>query len=93
MLSSTGRFQTENAQKYLTQLAKHFGHKLDVKEEGNTAHFPLPVGPATGVAHPDALVFDVTAEDEEGLVRAKAIVDNHLERFAFREEFKGMDWS
>ena len=39
------------------------------------------------------LAITVTAPDDEGLTRAKFIVDKHLERFAFREGFTAMDWT
>lgn len=92
-LTGTGRFATAHASRYLQQLCKHFAHKVEVSYDAQEGHAAFPTGPATLSATPDELVVRVTAEDAEGLERARRIVDSHLERFAFREEFKQMDWS
>ena len=31
-------------------------------------------------------------DDQDGLTRARHVIDDHLKRFAFREDFAGMDW-
>ncbi|MBS8227734.1 DUF2218 domain-containing protein [Vannielia litorea] len=91
-LHDTGRFATPHASKYLQQLCKHFGHKIEVRFDETSGECALPPGPATLKAEPEALVVDVTAPDEEGLTRARAVIDNHLVRFAFREGFETMTW-
>ncbi|MBY6048795.1 DUF2218 domain-containing protein [Vannielia litorea] len=91
-LHDTGRFATQSASKYLQQLCKHFGHKIDVRYDASSGECALPVGPAKLRAEDDALVVEVTAPSEEGLTRARAVIDNHLVRFAFRENFETMDW-
>ena len=93
MLSSTARFQTANGSKYLTQLCKHFGHKVDVTYDETTGHAALPPGPATLSADTQSLTVTVTAEAEDGMTRAKFIVEDHLKRFAFREGFDHLSWS
>jgi len=92
MLTSTGRFETRNGSKYLQQLGKHFGHKIEVTFDDKTGEFALPPGPATLTADDTGLSAQISAQDDEGLKVAKHIIDNHLERFAFREEFRDMNW-
>ncbi|SIN80516.1 DUF2218 domain-containing protein [Vannielia litorea] len=91
-LHDTGRFATRSASKYMQQLCKHFAHKIDVRYDATSAEAALPPGPATMRAEPEELVIEITAPDEEGLTRARAVIDNHLVRFAFRENFETMDW-
>ncbi|MFY0634113.1 MAG: DUF2218 domain-containing protein [Vannielia sp.] len=91
-LHDTGRFSTKLASKYLQQLCKHFAHKIEVRFDEISGEAALPVGPAVLKAEPDALVVTISAADEEGLQRARGAIDNHLVRFAFRENFEKMDW-
>lgn len=91
-LHDTGRFATGSASKYLQQLCKHFAHKIEVRYDATSGEAALPPGPATLTAEPDELVIRITAPDEAGLVRARAVIDDHLARFAFRENFEQMSW-
>lgn len=92
MLKSVGSFETPNASKYLQQLCKHFAHKIEVDYNETYGECAFPTGAATLRADQDRLLATVTAETEEMLTRAKFIVDKHLQRFAFREEFEQMQW-
>lgn len=91
-ITSTGRFETAQGSKYLQQLCKHFAHKVAVEYDAKQGWADLPPGRAELKVEDDALVVMVQASDTQGLSVAKYIIDKHLERFAFREEFKQMDW-
>ncbi|WP_424985218.1 DUF2218 domain-containing protein [Microbulbifer sp. S227A] len=93
MLSSQGHFETSNGSKYLQQLCKHFAHKVAVEYDDRSGHADLPPGRATLVADDHGLKIVITAEDEKGLGVARYIVEDHLKRFAFREEFSAMNWT
>lgn len=90
---SHGRFETPNASRYLQQLCKHFAHKTEVAFDETRGTAKLPGGPAILSAADDALIVTLEAADAEGLAKSKYVIDSHLERFAFREDFKGMVWS
>ncbi len=87
-----GRFETPNGSKYLQQLCKHFGHKVEVTYDSLSGTVALPIGPLHLTATDDALLVTIQAEEGDDLARAHHIVDDHLKRFAFREEFDGFDW-
>jgi hypothetical protein len=87
-----GMFKTEHATKYIQQLCKHFAHKVQVEFTETNGLAELPPGPARMMALKDALRIEINGEDAAGLERARYIIDSHLERFAFREDFKTMDW-
>ena len=91
-VSASAFVKTENASKYLQQLCKHFAHKVEVDYDETQARAALPVGPATMNADDSVLRVNITAEDEEGLARARHIIDDHLRRFAHRENFEHMTW-
>ena len=88
-----GRFRTPHASRYLQQLCKHFAHKVEASFDATSGVIALPSGPVRLTAQEGELVATVTAPDAEGLARSRGIIDRHLERFAFREDFRRMDWS
>lgn len=92
MMTDQGRFETPNAEKYLQQLCKHFAHKVAVTHDAACGTVALGMGPATLRASDSALTAEVTAPDAADLDHARRIIDSHLARFAFRENFEAMNW-
>lgn len=90
---TTGQFVTPNASKYLQQLCKHFAHKAEVSYDHEFGEIVLPYGRVTLHANSDALTADISVEAEDMIERGRMFIDSHLERFAFREEFKTMNWN
>lgn len=88
----TGRFSTPSAEKYLTQLCKHFGHKVPAQIEGNEGRVTFAHGQARLTANEAELTAMLSGPDNRALMTMRGIIDDHLKRFAFREEFTGMDW-
>lgn len=88
-----GVFPTAKASRYLQQLCKHFAHKVDVTYDERHGVVTLPIASAHLRAADTELVIELRADDEAALERGRGVIDSHLERFAFREEFKHMDWS
>lgn len=93
MTNLNGTFDTPNAPKYLQQLCKHFGHKVEAQHDDTTGTVALGVGLTSMQADGERLTIDVALNDVEEAETAKHIIDAHLKRFAFREEFDAMDWS
>ncbi|WP_298493606.1 DUF2218 domain-containing protein [uncultured Maritimibacter sp.] len=86
-------WDTPKASQYLQQLCKHFAHKIDVSFTPEEGRIDFPFGPVNLKASDAGLWIEVNAADAEGLERAKDVVDRHLERFAFRDDFKHMPWA
>lgn len=78
-------FKTEQAQRYLGTLCKHFGHKVPVELDGNTGRIDLPFGQCELAANNNALDMKVSADTKADLDKLAQIIASHLERFAFRE--------
>ncbi|QDC08578.1 DUF2218 domain-containing protein [Oceanicola sp. D3] len=92
-LHDTGTFSTPHGSKYLQQLCKHFAHKIETRFDDTSGECALSPGPATLSADETGLTVHITAPDEEGLAVSRSIIDKHLIRFAFREDFQNMSWA
>lgn len=93
MLTATGTYTTENASKYLVQLCKHFAHKIEVDYDNTSGSCSFPMGTATMQADETLLTVNIKVSDNEALKQVKHVIDIHLVKFAFREDFQNMDWS
>ena len=85
--------QTEKASRYLQQLCKHFAHKVEVEFTPEQGLAKLPGGDAHMQAGAETLSIRIEADSPEGLARAKYIVEDHLLRFAFRENLGPLTWT
>lgn len=85
MLASIATTQTPQAARHLTQLCKHFQHRLPVTLEERQGHIAFGMGTCDLQADDDTLTMRVSAPDEPTLRRLEDVVTRHLARFAFRE--------
>lgn len=90
--TATGRFDTPNGSKYLQQLCKHFAHKVPASHTDTEGRVEFSIGLAEMRADETGLTVTVTGDSDENLGHLKEVIDSHLKRFAFREEFSTMDW-
>ncbi len=89
----TWRFApTASASRYLQQLAKHWAHKLDVTfdTERATIGFPNGAVAALGAGETTLAIRLTVAGDDAG--RMRKVIEEHLDRFAFREAPLAYDW-
>lgn len=93
MPATSGIFRTENGSKYLQQLCKHFGHKLPSECTAEQGHIDFGFGRVNLTADAEALNVQIDLVDDTPPETAQNVIDRHLERFAFREQFKAMDWT
>ncbi|WP_299354466.1 DUF2218 domain-containing protein [uncultured Shimia sp.] len=84
---------TENANRYLQQLCKHWSHKAQAKFSPEAGEIAFESGNTLSmVAHTNHLELQVHVPDEADLKRFQEVVDAHLKRFAFREDLQ-IIWS
>lgn len=88
----TGQIATPNARKYMTQLCKHFGHKVPAEIDGDQGLVRFAMGDARLVASDDGLTATLTADNADAIAKLQSVIDDHLKRFAFREEIEGLTW-
>lgn len=91
-MNASTYFKTENAERYLGTLCKHFGHKVPVTHETGSGRIELPCGQCTLNADAAGLSLTATAPDKAQLDKTIEVISSHLERFAFREN-PTLDWS
>jgi hypothetical protein len=72
----------QTPRRYLSQLCKHFEHKMPVTLDVDSGSIRLPMGACVLRAAPDRLVMRVSGQD---LGRLEDVVARHLRRFAFRD--------
>jgi hypothetical protein len=90
-MDSVATVNTPLASRYLTQLCKHFEHKLPVTHGDGQGRIPFSAGECLLFSKDGVLTLTVNATDEAGLAQLENVVERHLVRFAFREEL-GLSW-
>ena len=85
MNKSTAEIATPLAGRYMTQLCKHFQHKLPVTLEEAAGHIAFSIGDCQLSAGAGSLKLSLDSPDDAQLVQLQDVVARHLQRFAFRE--------
>lgn len=85
-LVSEARIETGLAQRYLTQLCRHFEHRLPAQYDADQGSIAFPEGVCRLEARPDLLILRAEATDAPSLARLEDVVARHLGRFAFRDK-------
>lgn len=91
MFENSATVATEKASKYLVQLCKHFAHKVDVDYNETDGTVQFPPGICTMKADDGVLSMHCRSDSLRGVLMMQGILDNHLERFAWREKLT-IDW-
>lgn len=93
MMTATTRFETAQGSAYLQRLCKHFAHKAEVEYDAMQGQMTVPFGTARMKADDDGLSFFAASDTTEGLARMKHVIEDHLLRFAFRENPSALSWT
>jgi hypothetical protein len=81
------------ASRYLQQLAKHWSHKMTVVFSPEEGTIDFPNG-AKLEMRADSATLDLSLHvpDGEDTARMRRVVEEHIDRFAFREAPLTYDW-
>lgn len=93
MFITTATYPTVHGSKYISQLCKHFAHKVEVNWDEHEGRAALPTGSLVMQADAEALRFHIVSEDAKAMIQARFTVDSHLVTFAHREGYTGLSWS
>jgi uncharacterized protein len=85
MLVSVAEVKTDRASRYLTQLCKHFAHKVRAEWTDRQGRVEFDFGACTLVAQDAFLELTAAAPDSEALARVEHVVGSHAERFGSRD--------
>ena len=86
MSTMTATVPTANASRYLQQLCKHWSHKFEVSFDAAQGLIQLPGATLALRAGDAALALDLSNADDADLTRLCGVVEDHVRRFAFRED-------
>lgn len=86
MSTSNADVATEHASRYLQQLCKHWAHKFPVTFDPKHGEIELTIGRTVMDADATALHIALTAGDAAQMEQLERVVEDHIKRFAFREE-------
>lgn len=90
---SVARVPTRHASRYMQQLAKHWAHKMTVAFDAEEATIEFPNGSRlTMRADPETLDCALTVPEGGDAERMRGVVEEHLNRFAFREGALTFEW-
>ncbi|MCH8542309.1 MAG: DUF2218 domain-containing protein [Alcanivorax sp.] len=93
MATTHARLETQQAQRLMTRLGRHWGHKFDVVMEDGRLVVPFSeTERATLVASASGLDIEVVHPEQEGVEKLKDVVAEHLQRFSKDEVLKFV-WS
>ena len=88
----TTTLPTPNGRRYLQQLCKHWSHKFETDFTLEQGRIDLPLGPVLLAANDETLTLSLDPADGADIARFKQVVEDHLDRFAFRETPLPYDW-
>lgn len=91
LVHSKATITTDKASRYLQQLCKHFGHKIEVAFDPNNGKIIFPFGECHLEANEAELRLSLQSPTAEQLEQLQGVVERHLVRFAFREELQ-LNW-
>lgn len=89
MLTSSARIQTQNAQRLMNRLCKHWGHKFPVSLDAQQGQIELPLG-VCRLHCADTLTVELTS-DAAQMPTLQQVVTDHLQRMAGKETL-GIEW-
>lgn len=91
-IAQYAEFETEKASRYLQQLLKHFAHKIEVEFTETEGRAVFEWGEARLKATDERLEIAIDARTSRDLVQTRYVIEEHLLRFAFRENPGLLDW-
>ncbi|MFC0545285.1 DUF2218 domain-containing protein [Kutzneria chonburiensis] len=77
---------TDRPSRYLVQLCKHFGHKIQTVWTEHEGELYFDFGTAVLRTRPEGLHITCTTGDAEALDRLADVVERHLVRFGAKDE-------
>ena len=83
---TTGTAATVNAGSYLRKLCQHWSHRFTVAYDEQHGTIELPAALCTLDAAPDSLLIRLDLQKGADEARLRQVVEEHLQRFAFKEE-------
>lgn len=85
MFTSIAHVATDKAERFMTQLCKHFSHKIPAAAENGSGRIRFEAGTCLLDSGPEFLTLRVESDSEDGRSTVEEVVGSHLERFMWKE--------
>lgn len=93
MAISQASFPTPHAQRYMQQLCKHWGHRFPVTHTPYEGWIPFSAEKICKIdTDDDVLRIRLSIADDNQIGDFERMVEDHVRRFAFREEIPPLEW-
>lgn len=86
MNKSTSNIKTSAGSSYIGKLCRHFAHKIKTEYTPTTGKAEFPAGICQMHASTEHLIFEIDADNSEGLEKIKGVLERHLIKFAYKED-------
>ncbi len=86
MSGSTAQVKTAHAGSYLRKLCQHWSHRFPVEYSSERGTIQLPQATCILAASPEELTVRLDLKEGADESNLRQIVEEHIRRFAFREE-------
>ena len=93
---ATGLARCGKPERYIQQLVSHWSHKMATSyDEGDgMGAFPFSdTETAVMTARPDGIAITLTTADKARNEHLRAVIERHIDRFAFREAPLTYEWT
>jgi hypothetical protein len=78
--------KTTHGSSYLRKLCQHWSHRFPVEYDAQQGTIQLPLATCVLHASADELTVGLNLQEGADEARLRQVVEEHLQRFAFREE-------
>ena len=86
-------FPTARGPQLLATMSKHFGHKIKVETQDDSARLHFEMGLAEIATSSEGLRLTVDGANDEDLRDLRDVIESHLLRFAHREDPQPLNWN
>ena len=84
--TSTATVNTPNGSSYLRKLCQHWSHRFTVEYNETHGTIQLPTALCTLDATSESLLVRLDMQEGADEARLRSVVEEHLQRFGFKEE-------
>jgi len=85
MTQAIAHIQTEQPERLVTRLSRHWGHRFPVSREEHHSDIELPLGRCRLLSSSEGLTVELQGRAED-MATLQQVVADHLQRMAGREE-------
>ncbi len=87
MQSTKAKITTDNPERYIKRLCKHFAHKVDADYSESAGFVNFSPGTCKMKAEESSIIFTINSEGQERTADLENVISRHMDQFARDETF------